>query len=271
MDVDPAAPSLDLSVIIPAYNEAERIPPYLSEVSAYLRKRGQPFEILVVDDGSTDQTVLVVERFSRTEPATRLIRLAQNRGKGCAVRTGIMQARGALMLVADADGAAPMRELERLENGLEHGADMAIGSRFLASRDRQYRVRARWHRTVLGNLFNAVVQRLGIPGITDTQCGFKLFRAAAARDLFSVSRINGYGFDLEILFLAQRRGYRIAEVPINWSDQPGTKVRVLRDGFSMLRELLAVRRNFARGLYKGEPVAGPVRSALACQPKVPDS
>ncbi len=248
------SPSLHLSVVIPAYNEAVRVPPYLAEVTAYLATRGQSHEILVADDGSTDQTASVVERLSLTKPAVRVIRLSPNRGKGHAVRTGILQARGALMLVTDADGAAPIRELERLERALERGADLAIGSRFLASRDPRYHVKARWHRTVLGNLFNGVVQRLGIPGITDTQCGFKLFRAAPALDLFSVSTIDGYGFDLEILFLAQRRGYRIDEVPINWSDQPGTKVRVLRDGFRMLRELLTVRRNFAHGVYQRHPL-----------------
>lgn len=251
-------------MIIPAYNEAARLPPYLAEVSAYLRARGQSYEILVVDDGSTDQTARLVEQFSTSDPAARVIRLPYNRGKGCAARTGIMEAHGALLLLADADGAAPIRELERLEGVLEEGRDVVIGSRFLASRDGRYHVKARWHRTVLGNLFNAVVQRLGIPGITDTQCGFKLFRSAIARDLFAVSRIDGYGFDLEILFLAQRRGYRIAEVPINWSDQPGTKVRVLWDGCCMLRELLAVRQNFARGVYTALPLAG---SSLARESK----
>lgn len=254
-------PSLFLSVVIPAYNEAARFPPYLGEIATFLGKRGQPYEVLVVDDGSTDQTAEVVEGLRRTDSALRLIRLEANHGKGYAVRAGIRQARGALILVADADGAAPIAELQRLEQAVARGADLAIGSRFLASHHPRYHVKARWHRTMLGNLFNGVVQRVGIPGISDTQCGFKLFRAGVALDLFGLATIDGYGFDLEVLFLAQRRGYRIAEVPINWSDQPGTKVRVLPDGLRMLRELFTVRRNFARGRYLTQPPP-----ALAAKP-----
>jgi dolichyl-phosphate beta-glucosyltransferase len=238
-----------LSVILPAYNEAARIRPYLTAIVAYLGRRGISYEIVVVDDGSSDTTAEVVQHTHMTAPAVRLLRLAQNMGKGCAVRAGIEDARGEFLLVADADGATPIGEIERLETAMDKGADLAIGSRFLASRDRRYIVKARWHRSVLGNLFNGIVRCLGIREITDTQCGFKLFRRAVAQELFSISRINGYGFDLEILYLAQRRGYRISEVPVNWTDQPGTKVRVFQDGLSMLREMLTVRRNDTRGLY----------------------
>lgn len=245
----PSAPPTHLSVIIPAYNEAQRMLPYLESISKFLSARGRPFEVLVVDDGSTDETPDLVEKFRSDEPTVRLIRLSRNRGKGCAVRTGMQEAHGELRLIADADGAAPIQELERLEARLINGADLAIGSRFLASQDSRYRVNARWHRSVFGHWFNLLVQRLGISGITDTQCGFKLFRDAAARDLFSVSRVNGYGYDLEVLYLAQRRGYRIEEVPINWTDQPGSKVHVVRDGWRTLIELLAVRRAYSRGLY----------------------
>jgi dolichyl-phosphate beta-glucosyltransferase len=241
--------AIALSVVIPAYDEAARILPTIRSITAYLGQRGQPYEVLVVDDGSRDETAVLVEKLRIEEPAVQVLRLARNMGKGHAVRTGMMQASGKLRLIADADGAAPMQELERLEAGIALGADIAIGSRFLASRDSRYTVKARWHRSVLGNIFNQCVRRLGIRNITDTQCGFKLLKEAVARDLFSVARINGYGFDLELLYLAQRRGYRIVEVPINWADQPGSKVRVLRDGLRMLRELLAVRRNDAQGRY----------------------
>ena len=234
---------------MPAYNEAARLGPYLASVLAYLQQRGEPFEVLVVDDGSADDTGAVVETFRAGEPSLRLIALPANRGKGCAVRTGMLQTTGRLALFADADGATPIQELDRLEAAIRDGADLAIGSRFQASRDPRFRVEARWHRSVSGNLFNGIVRRLGIPGITDTQCGFKLFRQAVARDLFSVARIDGYGFDLELLYIAQRRGYKIAEVPINWADQPGSKVRVMRDGLRMFSELLAVRRNDKAGRY----------------------
>ena len=238
-----------LSVIIPAFNEADRIGPYLASIMKHLDQRRTSYEILVVDDGSQDQTGNVVAQVNAHAGGIRLLRLEHNLGKGSAVRTGVLAARGESLLVADADGATPIPELERLEAAIEKGADIAIGSRFLASRDPQYTVRARWHRSVLGNLFNWVVQRLGVPGITDTQCGFKLFRGPVGQDLFSVSRINGYGFDLETLYVAQRRGYRISEVPINWADQPGTKVRVFQDGLRMLGEMLTVRRLYRHGAY----------------------
>lgn len=249
MKAAPDCETPDLSVVIPAYNEAARLPPYLRQVTACLTARGKPYEVLVVDDGSQDETAALVEKIQAEEPAVRLIRLSQNRGKGQAVRTGMRQARGRLRLFADADGATPISELGRLEAAVGEGALVAIGSRFLASRDPRYRVQARWHRSVVGNLFNGIIQRLGLAGISDTQCGFKLFPAAVAEDLFSVSRVNGYGLDLEILFVARLRGYRIAEVPINWTDQPGSKVRIWRDGLRMFRELLAVRRHARQGLY----------------------
>jgi dolichyl-phosphate beta-glucosyltransferase len=257
--------NLTLSVIIPAYNEASRILPYLEAMTAYLKNRHIAYELLVIDDGSRDGTVTVVEEFVRHTPPARLLRLPENKGKGAAVRTGMQAAQGELQLFADADGATPIQELERLETAVKGGADLAIGSRPLAARDHRYRVVARWHRSVLGNLFNQVVQQLGIPGIIDTQCGFKLFRKSVARELFSVSRIDGYGFDLELLYIAQRRGYRIVEVPINWTDQPGSKVRVVRDGLRMLRDLLRVRRNDAQGLYQATPCT--ISSELPVSPK----
>lgn len=239
-----------LSVILPAYNERSRILRYLTEIQRYLSTRHTPFEILVVDDGSADDTAQLVEsRCQQDAAAVRLIRLNRNQGKGAAVRAGMKQAQGALHLFADADGATPIQELERLETGIARGADFAIGSRTLASRDPQYSVNARWHRSLFGSLFNAIVRQAGIRGVADTQCGFKLFTRAVAQDLFAVSCIDGYGFDLELLYVAQQRGYRMAEVPINWTDQPGSKVRVLRDGARMLHEMLAVRRNDAQGRY----------------------
>ena len=238
-----------LSVVIPAHNESLRILPYLTHIAPYLGRRGDSHEIIVVDDGSTDKTAAAVKQLQTSQPAVRLIQLPGNMGKGAAVRAGMREARGELRLFADADGATPIQELERLEAAIKAGADLAIGSRPLAARDSRFTVKARVHRSVLGSLFNLVVRSLGLHGITDTQCGFKLFRAPSAQDLFSVMHVNGYGFDLELLYLAQRRGYRIAEVPVNWADQPGSKVRVFRDGFRMLREMLAIRRRYANGLY----------------------
>jgi dolichyl-phosphate beta-glucosyltransferase len=239
-----------LSIIIPAYNEARRLPRFLQRIVAVLNQRGCSHEIIVVDDGSNDRTAQAVEQLAQQHPQLRLIQLRSNRGKGAAVRRGMQAARGALQLFADADGATPIEELTRLQSAVAAGADLAIGSRALAATDPNFTVHARWHRSLLGTFFNAVVQRLGIRNIADTQCGFKLFRRSIAQDLFSVTCVDGYAFDLELLYIARRRGYRIAEVPINWTDQPGSKVRLWRDGIIMLRELLAVRKREAKGHYR---------------------
>ena len=239
----------DLSLIIPAYNEALRLPAFLERVDRYLKMRHLPYEVIVVDDGSQDETAALVIAQADRLSHIRLVRSPCNAGKGAAVRLGMLQARGRLQLFADADGATAIEELASLELAIARGADIAIGSRTLASRDSRYSVSARRHRSILGSIFNAVVQRLGLRGIHDTQCGFKLFRQPVAEDLFSVAHVNGYGFDLELLYIAQRRGYRIAEVPINWADQPGSKVRPARDGLTMLYDLLSVRRRNALGLY----------------------
>jgi dolichyl-phosphate beta-glucosyltransferase len=254
-----------LSVIIPAYNEASRLPLFLPRVIAHLNGRGQSYEILVVDDGSHDQTAHAVRSAAKTCPHLRLIQLVHNMGKGAAVRRGMQAARGTVQLFADADGATPIEELERLEAALIAGADLAIGSRALASHNPAFTVQARWHRSLLGSLFNNLVRRLGIEHIADTQCGFKLFRQPVAQDLFAVSCVDGYAFDLELLHIARQRRYRIAEVPTNWTDQPGSKVRPWRDGSLMVRELLAIRKREAQGLYRprSRPGASGVEPALA--------
>ena len=243
------APGVDLSVVIPAHNEATRILPHLRSIAEYLSSQRRSYEIIVVDDGSLDETATVVREFAGHQSSVRLIQLPTCVGKGGAVRQGMLTAKGRLQLFTDADGATAITELARLEQAVANGADVAIGSRSLASRLPGYTVHASLYRIILGNLFNSVVQQSGIRGITDTQCGFKLFRQAVAADLFGVSSIDGYGFDLELLYVAQQRGYRIAEIPVNWSHQPGSKFRVVRDGIAMLRELAVIRRNRTKGHY----------------------
>jgi dolichyl-phosphate beta-glucosyltransferase len=254
-----------LSIIIPAYNEAHRLPSYLECILAYLNRRSLSYEVIVVDDGSQDRTAQAVELVAQRFLHVRLIRLTCNVGKGAAVRRGMQAAQGTVQLFTDADGATPIEEFARLESALAEGADLAIGSRGLASQDPGYSVQARWHRSALGTIFNSLVRRLGIRQITDTQCGFKLFRRSVAQDLFSVSCVDGYALDLELLYIARRRGYQIAEVPVNWCDQPGSKVRPLRDGFVMLRELLAIRERETRGLYRprSRTTTGRMESSLA--------
>jgi dolichyl-phosphate beta-glucosyltransferase len=238
-----------LSVVIPAHNEVARILPYLHSIVEYMNARARTFEIIVVDDGSLDETASVVHEYAKRIPTIRLLRLPTCVGKGAAVRHGMQAAQGHRQLFTDADGATPITELERLEQALHSGAEVAIGSRSLASRRPEFTVDARWHRSLLGGIFNGIVRAGGIAGIADTQCGFKLFERAVAQDLFAVSCINGYGFDLELLYVAQRRGYRIAEVPVNWADQPGSKVRLVRDGLAMLRELMTIHSNAEKGFY----------------------
>ncbi len=235
---------VQLSVVIPAYNEAARLPRYLEEVVSYLTSRGEPWEVVVVDDGSTDATPDVVRAMTARAPAVRLLRQEPNAGKGAAVRAGMVSARGAWRLFADADGATPIAEWKRLEAALAAGADLAIGSRAMAAAG--VVVRARRHRVVAGRLFNRVVESLGLPGIEDSQCGFKAFTAAAAADLFPRLHTTGFGFDVELLLRARARGWRMVEVPVNWEDQPESKVGVLKDGPRMLWQILAARRRVSR-------------------------
>jgi dolichyl-phosphate beta-glucosyltransferase len=246
---------LALSVVIPAYNEADRLPATLRDLGAFLDGDPRPAEVIVVDDGSTDETSNVVRRVEAADSRFRLIRLPQNRGKGFAVRTGIVNSSGRLVLFADADGATPFTELSRLEHHLASGSRIAIGSR--AIRDHATRVEARIYRRVAGRLFHAVVRLYAIRGFNDTQCGFKLFDAEAAHDLFSRMRMSGYSFDVEVLLMAQRAGYRVAEVPVNWIHQPGSKVRVVRDGLRMAIDVLRIRANAARRLYDRPHIALP--------------
>ncbi len=236
-------------MIIPAYNEESRLPGYLEEVLAYLGRQAPSSEVIVVDDGSSDNTAALVERFSAAEPRVRLIRLPRNRGKGFAVKTGMLAARGALRLFTDADGATPIGELERLRKAVEVGADVAVASR--AMRDDSRNVATRLHRKVMGTVFNWIVRTFAVRGINDTQCGFKLFTADAAATAFPLQSISGFGFDVEVLYICVKKGFRIKEVPVNWSDVKGSKVRLVRDSVRMFRDILTVRRNDRRGLYGG--------------------
>lgn len=241
--------ALRWSVVIPAYNEANRLPRYLREVVRYFDGRDEPYEVLVVDDGSTDDTAARVREEWGAYPAVELVSLEANRGKGAAVRAGMRHATGALRLMADADGATPIGEVKRLETAVLAGADLAVASRALP--DPSVVIRAHLHRRLSGRLFMAATHLLGVRQVVDTQCGFKLFRGAVADELFAALRTDGFGFDVELVLHAERRGYRIAEVPVNWTDQPGSKVGVLRDGPPMLAQIIAARMRLGGGAGKG--------------------
>lgn len=229
----------DLSVIVPAYNEERRLPPTLLDLVDYFNSQALAYEIIVVDDGSKDSTAAVVEKFSKLNPTVHLLSLAQNMGKGAAVKQGVLSSKGKRVLFADADGATPIAEYEKLAKELDAGCDLAIGSRALYSEDTN--VTTKWYRKFLGRSFNWVVNQIILPGIADTQCGFKLFSRPAADFLFSRQTAHGFSFDVELLFLAQRAGLIIAEVPINWTNIPGSKVNLVVDATKMFIDVLKFR------------------------------
>lgn len=242
-----------LSVVVPAYNEQARIVPTIRDVARYCRLWTRPFEVIVVDDGSRDGTSATVDRLTADLPEVRLIRLAQNHGKGYAVRSGVVNARGQNILFADADGATPIEELARLEAALDAGADIAIGSRALYGAG--VKVDAKWYRRLMGRGFHQLVEVLAVRGFQDTQCGFKLFRGSVAQDLFSRMRMTGFSFDVELLVMAQRGGYKVAEVPVNWTHQPGSRVNLVVDSLRMARDLLRIRRHCLTGGYRAPHLA----------------
>lgn len=231
--------AIDLSVIVPAYNEERRLPPTLIEMIDYLEARAKNYEIIVVDDGSRDGTCEMVKKFERIRSRVRLIRSPNNYGKGHAVRMGVLNAKGARILFADADGASPIQELDRLERALDSGHQIAIGSRALTDKDTV--VSTRWYRKYLGRMFNYCVNFILLPGIADTQCGFKLFTNQVARFLFENQRSDGFSFDVEILYLAGKAEIKIAEVPINWTNIPGSKVNLILDALKMFKDIFVFK------------------------------
>lgn len=231
----------DLTVVIPAYNEVERLSPTLDRIGAYLDQRERSFEVVVVDDGSTDETASLVRDHAKRNSRISLLELGRNRGKGAAVRAGVLAAAGRLVLISDADLSTPIEELTKLEAALEAGSDIAIGSRGLAAADIQ--VRQPRYREAMGRIFNLIVRTLTPGTYRDTQCGFKLLTRAAAHDLFGRSTVDRFAFDVEILQLAEGR-YQVAEIPVVWRHVEESRVSPLVDAPRMLFDLvkLALRR-----------------------------
>jgi dolichyl-phosphate beta-glucosyltransferase len=242
------SPTLDLSIVIPAYNEERRLPQTLDSIFAYLQGRPYRAEVIVVDDGSSDGTAEVVNAAREKYPELRLLSNEGNRGKGFSVRHGMLDARGEIALFSDADLSTPIEETGKLlASILEQGYDGAIGSRAM---DRSL---IQVHQSVLreqaGIFFNRMVRWITGTKFSDTQCGFKAFRRERTRIIFEQQRIERFGFDPEILFLAQRNGMRVAEVPVRWSHDAATKVNVATDGIRMFLELIVIRWNAIRGYY----------------------
>lgn len=234
-----------LSIIVPALNEEGRLPDTLAQISGFLQAQRYTAEVLVVDNGSTDRTAEIAAEFSRSHSGFRLLQHPR-RGKGLALRLGMRAARGEYRFICDADLSMPIEEVNRFLPPALEGYDIAIASREAPGAVR-YGEPA--YRHWIGRIFNALVRALAVPHFQDTQCGFKCFRASVAEDLFSVQRLDGWTFDVEVLFIGLQRGYRVVEVPIPWTYNPGSRVRPLRDSLTMLADLFRIRRNWRRGLY----------------------
>ncbi len=234
----PAAPAL--SVVIPAFNEASRLPPSLDLILAYLRASGRTHEVIVVDDGSRDSTVAAVDTLNGTGADVRLVRHQVNLGKGAAVRTGVLASRGDIVLFTDADLSTPIADAEPLILAIEGGADVAIGSRAL-NRD-LVEVHQPIYREAMGRVFNLFVQALLLPGLHDTQCGFKAFRGDLGRELFGATVSTGFDFDPEVLYRARRRGLAIRGIPVHWRNSADTRVSAVRDSTRMFAALFRIRR-----------------------------
>lgn len=241
---------LELSVVVPAFNEEQRIAGSLERIGAFLAAQEGPTELLVVDDGSRDGTAAVVRLYAERAPVpVRLLENGRNRGKGASVRRGLLEARGRLALFTDADLSAPIEEAPRLLGPLRSGElEVAIGSRAV---DRSFVLRAQsLPRDLLGRLFNLAIRTLTGLAITDTQCGFKAFASAPVRPLLEALVVEGFGFDVELLGLCQAAGLRMAEIPVPWSHVEGSKVAVLPDGLRMLRDSRAFAARLRRGDYR---------------------
>jgi dolichyl-phosphate beta-glucosyltransferase len=235
-----------LSLVIPAYNEESRLPATLTRISEALELRGEPYEVLVVVNGSTDRTEDVVKQAAQSDSNIRLI-VTPQAGKGRAVRIGVGEARGDRIVFADADLSTPIEEVVGLADQLDERHQIVIASREGTG---AHRVGEPYVRHLMGRVFNLLVQALAVRGIQDTQCGFKAFTRECAHAVFRRQRIIGFGFDVEVLFVARRLGYGIKEVPVTWEYAASSRVDPIRDTLRMFRDVLAVRLNDLRGLYK---------------------
>jgi dolichyl-phosphate beta-glucosyltransferase len=237
--------SVHLSVIIPAHNEERRLPATLERVLDHLGAQAFTWDVWVVDSGSTDQTAAIAEQFAQRHPQLHLVKESRP-GKGLAVRRGMLAASGDYRFICDADLSMPIEQVNRFLPPQLNGVDVAIGSR---EAEGAVRYDEPLHRHMIGRVFNNLVRIMAVPGIQDTQCGFKCLTARAAEDLFRRVQLEGWTFDVELLYIAQRRGYKIAEVPIDWVHFTGSRVHVLRDSAAMFFDLFRIRYNGLKGVY----------------------
>ena len=243
------------SLVIPAYNESSRIRPTLDEILRYTAERKWDAELLVVDDGSRDDTGAIVREYGRTYSQVQLVQNPGNRGKGYSVRNGMLHARGDICLFTDADLSSPIAEAEKLIAAIHQGADIAIGSRWL--RAELQTERQPLYRQAFGRIFNMLLRVVLGLRFRDTQCGFKAFRREAAQRIFPLQRIERWGFDPEILFLARRMGLQTVEVPVVWAHSEGTRLHPFRDGLRMFGDVMRIRWNALTGAYSTPAITSP--------------
>jgi dolichyl-phosphate beta-glucosyltransferase len=234
-----------LSVIIPAYNEEHRLPGALDKLLQFLKAQPYSSEVVVVENGSQDQTFQVARAYAQKYPALCVVQSAE-RGKGLAVRSGMLKAKGDYRFMCDVDFSMPVEEINRFLPPVLEDCDIAIASRE-APGAKRYDEPA--YRHLVGRVYNTLIRLLAVPGLQDTQCGFKCFRGPVAEDLFRRQTLPGWSFDVELIYIARRRGYRILEVPIPWFFNPESKIRVVQDSFRMGFDLLKIRLNGLRGVY----------------------
>lgn len=234
------------SLVIPAHNEEQRLPDTLQAAFDFISAQPFPAEVLVVENGSHDRTLQVAQEFARSFPQLRVLQCPQ-RGKGLAVRQGMLAARGEYRFMCDADLSMPIDEISRFLPPALSGVDIAIASREAPG---AVRYGEPYYRHLIGRAYNLLTRMLLLPGLQDTQCGYKCFRGAVVDDLFAHQTLGGWSFDVEILFIARRRGLRIAEVPVSWTYSPGSKVSVFKSAWRVFLELLSIRLNGWRGVYE---------------------
>jgi len=231
--------------VIPAHNEERRLPGSLDKITAFLEAQTYQYEVVIIENGSADDTVGVARQYAERFPYIRFYQETA-RGKGLAVRRGMFEARGTYRFICDADLSMPIEEVNKFLPPALDGYDVAIASREAAG---AIRYDEPWYRHLIGRAFNLLIKLIAVRGFEDTQCGFKSFRDEVAEDLFHVQTLNGIGFDVELLFVAQKRGYRIVEVPIHWYYSAESRMRLVRDSLGALVDLFTIRRNWRQGVY----------------------
>ncbi|HUN22075.1 MAG TPA: glycosyltransferase family 2 protein [Anaerolineales bacterium] len=234
-----------LSIIIPAHNEANRLPPSLAKVDAFLQSQNFTYEVLIVENGSHDDTLALAQAWAESHPYLRVLQ-SHERGKGLAVRTGMLAAEGQYRFMCDADLSMPIEQVLRFLPPAVNDFDIAIGSREAPSSNRYNEPPFTHFR---GRVFSTLVKWVAVPGFEDTQCGFKCFTAQAANDLFSVQTFGGMSFDVELLYIARKRGYRVREIAIDWYFDTDTRVRMIDDTLRMFRDVFTIRKNWRQGKY----------------------